>query len=206
MTELHSDRRRRLMRDDVRSIAIELFADRGFDDVTVDDIAEAAGISARTFFRYFATKDEVVLAYESRLHERLLTALRNRPAGEDGVEALREAYIATSHVEPANRDRVLLLGRILTRASALRTRAIGERLVEDQALVSDVARRLGVKPGDTRARVVVAAMSAVAVAEFRAWVDDNGKGDPAARISAALAMIEHGLSRLDTPAHLGRTR
>jgi AcrR family transcriptional regulator len=198
MTELHTHRRRRLMRDELRSIAIELFAERGFDDVTVDDIAEAAGISARTFFRYFATKDEVILAYEGRLHERLLTALRDRPASEGGVEALREAYIATSHVEPGNRTRVLLLGRILAQASALRTRTIGERLAEDQDLVGAVARRLGVKPSDTRARVVVAAMSAVAVTEFRAWVDDNGKGDPAVRISAALGMLEHGFSRLDT--------
>jgi AcrR family transcriptional regulator len=197
MTELHTDRRRRLMRDELRSIAIQLFADRGFDDVTVDDIAAAAGISARTFFRYFATKDEVILDYEHRLHERLLAALRDRPAGEGGVAALREAYIATSHVEPGNRARVLLLGRILTQASALRTRALGERLAEDHALLTAVATRLRVKPGDSRARVVVAAMSAVAVTEFRAWVDDNGKGDPAARISAALGMLEHGLLRLD---------
>jgi AcrR family transcriptional regulator len=198
MTELHADRRRRLMRDELRSIAIELFADRGFDEVTVDDIAAAAGISARTFFRYFATKDEVILAYEHRLHERLLTALRERPPAEHAVEALREAFVATSHVEPANRARVLLLGRILAQASALRSRALGERIADDPDLISDVARRLGVKPGDTRARVVVAAMSAVAGSEFRAWVDDNGKGDPAARISAALAMIERGLSRLET--------
>lgn len=197
MTELHIDRRRRLMRDELRSIAIALFAERGFDEVTVDDIAEAAGISARTFFRYFATKDEVVLAYEDRLHERLLAALRDRPPSEGGVKALREAYIATSHVEPANRARVLLLGRILTRASALRRHALGQRLAENQELVGLVAHRLGVKPGDPRARVVVTAMSAVAVTEFREWIDDNGKGDPAARISAALGLIEDGLSRLD---------
>jgi AcrR family transcriptional regulator len=206
MTELHSDRRRRLMRDELRSIAVDLFAERGFDEVTVDDIAAAAGISARTFFRYFATKDEVVLAYERRLHERLLTALHSRPANEGGVEALREAYIATSHVDPADRAKVLLLGRILLQASALRARALGERLAEDQALISDIAGRLGVKAGDARARVVVAAMSAVAVTEFRVWVDDNGKGDPAVRISTALAMIESGLSRLDDLQQPRRTK
>lgn len=206
MSELHSERRRRLMRDDLSSIAVDLFAERGFDDVTVDDIAAAAGISARTFFRYFATKDEVVLAYERRLHERLLTTLHSRPANEGGLEALREAYIATSHVEPADRAKVLMLGRILLQTSALRARALGERLAEDQALTSDIARRMGVKSGDARARVVVAAMSAVAVTEFRAWVDDNGKGDPAERISTALAMIENGLSRLDYPSQPRRGR
>lgn len=194
------------MRDELGSIAVELFAERGFDEVTVDDIAEAAGISARTFFRYFATKEEVILAYEHRLHERLLTVLRNRPASEGGVEALRKSYIATSHVEPADRAKVLLLGRILAQASALRARALGERLAENHDLIRDVALRLGVKSGDVRARVVVTAMSAVAVTEFRAWVDDNGKGDPAARISAALEMIENGLLRLDTPAQRERKK
>jgi AcrR family transcriptional regulator len=205
MTELHSDRRRRLMRDELRSIAVGLFAERGFDDVTVDDIAEAAGISARTFFRYFATKDEVILAYETRLHERLLTVLRERPADEDAVVALRKAFIATSHVEPDNRARILLLGRILAKASVLRTRSFGDRFADDEDLLTEVARRLGVKPGDTRARVVVAAMSAVAGTEFRAWVDDDGKGDPAVRIADALAIIERGLSHLNVPAR-GRRR
>jgi AcrR family transcriptional regulator len=190
------------VRDDLRSIAVDLFAERGYDAVTVDDIATAAGISARTFFRYFATKDEVILAYEQRLHERLLDVLRDRPSGEGAVAALREAYLTTSHVEPANRARVLLVGRILAEASALRTRALGERLAEDRALIAEIARRLGVKAGDVRARVVVAAMSAVAATEFRAWVDGGGKGDPAARISAAIGILENGLSRLD----IGRSK
>jgi AcrR family transcriptional regulator len=196
MTELLSERRRRLLRDELGRVAIGLFAERGFDNVTVDDIVAAAGTSPRTFFRYFATKEEVVLDYERRLQERLVVALRARPPAEGAVEALRQAYIATSHVEPADRDRVLQLGRILEAAPALRARANGERMADDRPLLEQVADRLGTDTNDARVRVTVAAMGAVAATEFRAWVEGGGKGDPAKRISAALALLESGLGKL----------
>ena len=72
MTETLVERRRRLLRDEIGMIAVELFASRGFDAVTVDDIAEAAGTSPRTVFRYFASKDEIVLYLARRLDARLI--------------------------------------------------------------------------------------------------------------------------------------
>jgi AcrR family transcriptional regulator len=206
MTELLSQRRRQLMRDELGRVAIGLFAERGFDNVTVDDIVVAAGTSPRTFFRYFPTKDEVVLEYERRLQQRLMVALQERPPGESAVEALRQAYIVTSHVEPADRQRVLQLGRILAAAPALRARANGERIADDLSVVEHVADRLGVKANDARARVVIAAMGAVAATEFRAWVNDGGKGGPAKRISDALTLLETGLGQLDQPSAKPRSR
>ncbi len=197
MTEALSERRRRLLRDELGRVAMQLFVEHGFDSVTVDDIAAAAGSSPRTFFRYFATKDEVVLDYERRLQERLLVALQSRPPGEGPVRALRQAYIETSHVEPAERGRVLQLGRVLENAPALRARVAGERIVEDLALAEHLAERLGAHPDDARVRVIIAAMGAVAEKEFRAWVSGGGKGDPAKRISEALALLEDGLGQLD---------
>jgi AcrR family transcriptional regulator len=206
MTELLSERRRRLMRDELGRIAIRLFAERGFDNVTVDEIAAAAGTSPRTFFRYFSTKDEIVLDYERRLQERLLDALRSRPPAEGPVKALRCAYVATSHVEPADRQRVLQLGRILEAAPALRARANGERMGEDRAVGQHIAQRLGAHPDDARVRVIVTAMGAVAATEFQAWVDGGGKGDPAERISESLTVLEGGLAQLDRIASAKATK
>jgi AcrR family transcriptional regulator len=206
MTELLSERRRRLMREELGRIAVRLFAEHGFDNVTVDEIAAAAGTSPRTFFRYFATKDEIVLDYERRLQERLLEALRSRPMTEGPVEALRQAYIATSRVEPADRQRVLQLGRILEAAPALRARASGERLAEDRAVAENIAERLRTRARDARVRVIVAAMGAVSATEFRAWVDSGGKGDPAERISEALTLLEAGLGQLDRDVRRGKRK
>ncbi len=198
------DRRRRLVRGELARVAVALFAERGFDTVTVDEIAAAAGMSQRTFFRYFATKEDVVLEFERGLWQDLVTAFDERPADEGAVTALREAFRVTSHVEPADRARALQLARILDAAPALQARATGERVAEDQALVAGVARRMGVDGEDWRARVVLAAMSSVAGAEFRAWAQDGGSGDPAERIVTALALLEHGLADLDRPGRRSR--
>jgi AcrR family transcriptional regulator len=197
MTEALSERRRRLLRDELGRVAIQLFVERGFDSVTVDDIAAAAGSSPRTFFRYFATKDEVVLDYERKLIERLLVAVRSRPPEEGAVEALRHAYIETSHVEPAERERVLQLGRVLENAPALRARVTGERITEDAALAELLAERLNTRPDDAQVRVIITSMGAVAEKEFRTWVRRGGKGDPAKQISEALALLEAGLGQVD---------
>ena len=191
-----SDRRRRLVRADIARIAMRLFADRGFDAVTVDDVATAAGISPRTFFRYFVTKDEVVLEYERRLRWRLLEAVEERPAGEGPVTALRNAYLATAHVEPTEWARVVQLGRVLAAAPALRVAALGELAEPDPALIDAIATRMAVPAADIRPRTVVAAMAAVATAEWAAWVAQP-EGDPARRIGDALALVIHGLAALD---------
>jgi AcrR family transcriptional regulator len=193
-----ADRRRRLVRGEIARIAMRLFAERGFDAVTVDDVAAAAGISPRTFFRYFATKDEVVLDFEARLRERLRGALVSRPDEEGPVTALRNAYLVTAHVEREERARVVQLGRVLATAPALRTAAFGALAGPDEALIAVIAGRMGVGPSDRRARAVVVAMGAVATAEWAAWVAD-ARGDPAVRIGEALAFVEHGLSTLDRP-------
>ncbi|MDA4088720.1 TetR family transcriptional regulator [Mycolicibacterium hassiacum DSM 44199] len=197
VTESMTDRRRRLMRDELGRVAMRLFAERGFDQVTVDDIAAAAGTSPRTFFRYFPTKDDVVLDYERRLQRRLLAAVRNRPVGEGPVVALRNAYIETSHVERGERDRVRQLGQVLQNAPALRARVNGERIAEDAELAEELAARAGGRLGAAQLRVVVVAMGAVAAAEFRTWVVDGGRGDPAKRIAAALDLVIDGLGSLD---------
>jgi AcrR family transcriptional regulator len=193
------ERRRELVRADLARVAIALFAERGFDAVTVDDIAAVAGTSQRTFFRYFATKDEVVLEYERHLWRRLLAAFDERPVTEGAITALREAFRSTSHVEEGDRADVVRLGRILESAPSLQARADGERVAERRALAEGVAARMGVGVDDARPRVVVAAMTAVADSEFRTWTREGGKDDPAQRIATALALVENGLADLDRP-------
>lgn len=197
MTETLVERRRRLLRADIGRIAIDLFTERGFDEVTVDDIADAAGISQRTFFRYFSSKDAIVLDLAHRVGRRLLEAVDARPADEGAMTALRAAYLATSHVEPADRPRVVQLARILERTPQLQARAQGASISGNDELIARVARRMGVPRGDRRARVLVTAVTAVVGTEFQRWADSGGKGDPSEVIAAALDVLEAGLATLD---------
>lgn len=185
------------MRDELGRIAIELFVERGFDAVTVDDIAEAAGASQRTFFRYFATKDEIVFDLSRRLRQRLLDALDARPATEGPVTALRNAYCTTSHVGLADRQRVIQLAKVLTDAPALRDRAHGEHVGVSGELVKRLAARIGVSAGNARLRVLVTAASAVATVEFYRWADGGGSGEPSKAIADSLSLLEVGFADLD---------
>lgn len=199
MTETLVDRRRRLMRDELRGIALELFLEHGFDEVTVDDIAAAAGASQRTFFRYFATKDEIVLDLARRLDQRLLDALDSRPPEEGPLAALRQAYRLTSHVEAGDRTRVVQLARILSATPALRARAHGEHVGLVDEITERLASRSGLRPSDRSMRVLAAAASVTAAIEFYRWADEGGEGSPSEAIDAALLLLAAGFGQLDTP-------
>jgi AcrR family transcriptional regulator len=200
-----ADRRRDLIARDIRRVALTLFAERGFAAVSVQEIADAAGMSARTFFRYFASKDDILLDYERHLQARLQAALRARPPGEGAVTALRNAYIATSTVAPEEHDAVVARARMLAAVPALRARANGERAHGSRDVAGLLADRMGLDDGrtvgrdaaDQRALVIAAAMSAAAVTAWDCWLEAGATDDPSADIAAALDLLVHGLAELD---------
>jgi AcrR family transcriptional regulator len=193
-------RKRDAVRDGLARVAIDLFARHGFEAVTVEEIAKAAGISPRTFFRYFPSKEDIVLELGSRLQDRLLAVFAERPEHEGAVEALHRAYVATSTVPGEERERVLRIGRVLTSSPTLRSASHGRPWVNGAPIVAQVAERMGAGPLDPRPRIIAAAMAAVATTEWHAWVDDEGTGDPAERIDAALTALEEGLRAVEARA------
>jgi AcrR family transcriptional regulator len=201
------DRRRDFLAAEIRRAALRLFAAGSFDEVTVEDIATAAGIAQRTFFRYFASKDDVVLDFRRHLDDRLVEALARRPAGEGPVTALRKALVATSTVRNAE-ERALALqhGRILADSPDLHARAEGRRSAGPSRIVPQLAERMGVNGTDGRAELVAVAMTAVAAKAFDRWVADGGPGDPGRRVNAALLLLEKGLAHLDVVRSSRKTR
>jgi AcrR family transcriptional regulator len=191
-------RRRAFTADEIERVAIELFAARGVAEVTVDEIAEAAGISPRTFFRYFPTKAHVVRAHQRRLLDRLVRALAARPSDEGPVTAMREALLATSSMRADDRERILLVGRLLA-GEAVDVGFDGSRTDELNALVAEHAgldaRR------DLRPAVVVSAMMGAAEAVFRAWVESAGTAELTTMVADALALLEGGLASVDRIAY-----
>jgi AcrR family transcriptional regulator len=181
----------------IEHVALDLFTEHGFTAVSVDDVAAAAGISERTFFRYFDSKSDVLLGYRRRLDRRLLQALRDRPTDEGAITALRRAYLETATVPPADREQVLRRARAVAAAPSLLARSRGEQMRGIDALAAELATRMDVASDDPRPRIAATAMSTVANAEWEAWVMGDGHGDPAASIAAALDVLEAGLRSLD---------
>src|SRR5207245_9584963 len=87
------ERHRKRTAADREEAALSLFNERGFDAVTIDDIASAADVSRRTFFRYFASKEDVILSDHPRRLDELQAALDRRPAEEPALTALRNAVL-----------------------------------------------------------------------------------------------------------------
>jgi len=85
------ERKKMRTRYAIISTAVTLFMERGYDETTVAEIAEAAEVAPRTFFRYFATKDEVALALITEVDEAIFPALEARPADEPPVTAFANA-------------------------------------------------------------------------------------------------------------------
>jgi AcrR family transcriptional regulator len=182
------DRRRRLVRDEIERIAIRMFLDRGVDSVSVEDIATAAGMSGRTFFRYYASKDDILRGYQRGLTDALVIAFESQPAGTGAVQALRAAYAETSHVDPAERTRVRALGRLLATAPAVHARSVGEAVLDDR-IEREFARRARTRRTDPRPAVLAAAVAAAASVAWNTWVSRDDSRDPAIVVTAAIDLL-----------------
>ncbi|MGP9021005.1 TetR family transcriptional regulator [Streptomyces sp. BR1] len=87
------EQKKQRTRDALLRVALELFTTKGYEETTVDEIADAVDVSQRTFFRYFANKEAVVFAVQETVEAHFAAALRARPADESPFTALREAVM-----------------------------------------------------------------------------------------------------------------
>lgn len=186
------------VRDEIGNIAMRLFARRSFDEVSVDDIAAEAGISQRTFFRYYASKDDILLRFERQNQERLIEALRRQPANLGPVSALRQAYLRTSTVARGAREQVRRRGNILAGSPALRARMQGEVVTTNAKIAVILADRMGVDPAaDVRPHVIASALAAVAVNAWYRWLASTATEDPSSVIGEAFSVLDEGWEALD---------
>jgi AcrR family transcriptional regulator len=154
-----AERKRRLVADELRDAALMLLAARGFDTVTVDDIVAAAGMSRRTFFRYYASKEDVVVRFLADMGHIVLTALAERPRAEPPSAALREAIwaplaeaCAEDHPDHIERSRVVV--RLILDSPALYGRWLERQTGLRAELAAELAGRLGIDPdGDPYPRM-----------------------------------------------------
>jgi len=158
---------------------MELFFQQGYDNTTVDQIAAKAGISRTSFFRYFATKEEIVLGRVGELGQQVLQALVARPAGEPVWDALRGAFDPLLELTIASPERWLAVARMLSDAPALKAGQLGRQLSWQELLVPEVARRLDIDSEalDTRPRALVASAIACLNAARDVWTDSDATVD-----------------------------
>jgi len=186
----------------LEEVALGLFLERGFDATTVDDIAAAAEVSRRTFFRYFASKDDVLLADHPRRLADLRAALTERPPSEPILTALRQALMSMTGTYEEDRDRLLRRATVMRGTPSLQARSLMLQRDWEQAVSEMVAERLGVDAhGDLRPVVVAAATLGATRAAFGVWLEGGGQNHLPSLVAEALDLLDSGLLQMtaDTP-------
>ena len=125
----------------IMAAGLELFAERGFERTTVDQIAAAAGISRRTFFRYFADKEELFFAEDERLLQVVEDTLDGAPPGEPVLDLARRATLALAAHSAADPERRLARERLIAATPALQARRMAKTLRWEEAIAARLVAR-----------------------------------------------------------------
>jgi AcrR family transcriptional regulator len=161
----------------LQQAALELFATHGFDITTTDEIAEQAGVSPRTFFRYFPTKDSVLFAGEPGWIQSLTEQFLQQPPTLSDLDALRATLVDFAPKLAAKRRSFLLYERAVASSATLQGR-VQERVQQD---ISAVAAAVAERRGRPAADEGCALLAAVALLTYRRaltrWIDGPANGN-----------------------------
>jgi AcrR family transcriptional regulator len=195
------ERKKQRTREALTEAAFELFQEKGFEATTVEEIADAVDVSSRTFFRYFASKEDVALTFQEEQMEGILAALAARPPEEPVVTALRRSVVGIALAceegdlgfDPS---RFHCIQSMIASSPAMMARSLEHSQKKQASLTRLIAERMGVDPAVDLRPHVVAAMGACcfrAVAEM--W---DAPSQPDMKLSeamdAAFAIVEDGLN------------
>jgi AcrR family transcriptional regulator len=199
------ERKKQQTRQAIHEAAMRLFAERGFDGTTIADIAQAADIAPRTFFAYFASKEEAVFPKFDQAFEEFDRILRERPAGTTALDALRSwvEHAAKEYMPPAAQMR--LEAQLRRDSPAVAACDMRHMRKFEHRLAEAVGEDLGEHPDALRPRLVAAAATAAlqassdaadVVLEGDPKAAEEMLADPMAFIDDALRFLQAGLAAL----------
>ncbi|GAA1338682.1 TetR/AcrR family transcriptional regulator [Saccharothrix algeriensis] len=188
------ERKKLATRTALADAALRLCAERGVDGVTVEQVAHEAGVSLRTFFNYFSSKEEAVVAGDVATAEAFVLAFAARPAGEPVLEALRHALV---DVVPERIDRTRLARlRALRRTPSLLPHVMAAFHAQERALADAVADRVGTDPDtDLYPAMLAAAVMATLRVVVTRWLDTDDRRPLADLVDVLVERLDAGFAR-----------
>jgi mycofactocin system transcriptional regulator len=191
-------RRRSTTWDHISNVAIDLFAARGFDAVSVDDVAEAAGIARRTLFRYYPSKNALPWGDFGAHLEHMRDLLADLDPGVPVRDALRTALLAFNTFDEAETARHRQRMRVILETAALQAYSMTMYAGWRAVVAAFVARRLGATPGDLVPQTVAWTMLGVALSAYEHWLADESVS-LAQALGDAFDTVSAGLDALGGP-------
>ncbi|MHB8692833.1 MAG: TetR/AcrR family transcriptional regulator [Solirubrobacteraceae bacterium] len=149
------ERKKQQTREKIARVALELFAERGYEHTTLADIADAADVSRRTIFSYYESKEDILFCDEPVVYGNLKRQLDERPPDQTTIDVLREVLVASASLDENARMRKSVIHS--DPALRLSERARSSRF--EELIAESIARDLGAEPGDIRPSLVAASMT-----------------------------------------------
>ncbi|MFK4071223.1 TetR/AcrR family transcriptional regulator [Streptomyces sp. NPDC029674] len=177
----------------IREATYRLIREQGYEATTVEQIAEAAEVSPSTVFRYFPTKEDIVLTDE--FDPVLERELRQRPADEPIVESLRHVLRGAVRLNYAEEPEVSRLRtKLMTEVPAVRSRMLESMSVTGGILCRVIAERTGRDPGDLEVRTFSMGLIGALTETAAYWAEHDHEDDLGALVDRTLDMLAHGFS------------
>lgn len=188
-----NSRKKKFVRDAIHNSAIELFAKAGFDETTVDEIAEAAGVSRRSFFRYFESKDDLLAQSTQNFGATLVAAVQSAPPDSTHVELLKRAVFSIAGGSSSfslSRETIEIAARSTSARQAYLSRMPE---VEDNLLKAYLARMRHGSADMTKARLLASLTLTITNVAITSWFKHEYRD-----ISTALKQTFQNVTRLFT--------
>ncbi|MGW0247144.1 acyl-CoA-like ligand-binding transcription factor [Nocardia goodfellowii] len=189
-----AQRKRQLVADELTQAALKLLADKGFDAVTIDDIAGVAGVSKRTFFRYFASKEDVVVQFLAEMGAGMCAELASRPSHEKPSVALRHTVWTAIDACAGHADHARQVVRLILGTPALLARFLERQTHWRDELAAELTRRLNLDPNDLYPQLAAGVTLSAFGTVLQRW--SAGDTDPAALTEAAFAVVAPALDAI----------
>ncbi|MGX4769043.1 TetR/AcrR family transcriptional regulator [Bradyrhizobium guangdongense] len=180
-------RKQQATRERLKRAAMALFLERGFETTTIDDIADAADMSRRSFFHYFASKEDVVAAWQEDAATALVTEILARPAGESMLTAAENAIAAAlKRIDPAE---AAAMSRLKRDNPALQARDQLKYEKLERALADGLAQRSGRKSDRLKARLVAMIATGAMRVGGESWLSEGSRDKPEAFVKRTFDAI-----------------
>jgi AcrR family transcriptional regulator len=190
------ERKKQKTRDTIIEVALGLFAERGYEQTTIAEIAEAAEVSPRTIFAYFPSKEDILFCDLPALQERLAQALEERPEGVTALDTLRD-FILESPVLGPNE---LVRKRIVASDETLLRNERARQAPFEQLMIEAIAKDLNTTADDIRPRIaaasLIAAFSALRERDPDTPLESISPEDAMATIDDVIGFLRAGLEAL----------
>ena len=190
------ERTRQAVRREITEAANALFVERGYEATTIDDIAAAVGMSKRSVFRYFPSKEDLVVGKLDYLADEMLEGIRARPADEPVWQSLRAIFdLLVPHIDTLDKDSVAapMQRVVFTTPNLLASYLEKQQRMQDVivAALSERAAAAGTPcpAGDPTLRAITAAAFGCLVAAQQAWLESGASGTFAAALDTAMAAV-----------------